>query len=234
MKYKVVGKPVTRKDVVNKVTGQTKFGADVNLPGQLYGAVCRSPYPHARIKNINTEKARQLPGVRAIVTGQDYPFVYGQFIEDQPIIALDRVRYQGEPVALVAAEDLLTAKEAVRLIEVDYEPLPVINSIDQALENKTLLHEDWSKYNIPGACRPVQNTNIGDTFTLRKGDVNQGFKDSDLVLENKFSCSMLQHTTIETHIATAQVDRVTEEITVYTPAQFFKLFNSNRCSYVIA
>ena len=127
-------------------------------------------------------------------------------------------------MALVAAEDLLTAKEAARLIEVEYEPLPVVNSIDEALTNETLLHEDWSKYNISGACHPVQNTNIGDIFTLRKGDIEQGFMESDLIIENKFSCSMLQHTTIETHTATACVNQVTGEITVYTPAQSPSLF----------
>ncbi|HHU32187.1 MAG TPA: xanthine dehydrogenase family protein molybdopterin-binding subunit [Clostridia bacterium] len=219
MDLKVVGKPVARKDAIEKVTGQTKFGADIDLPGQLYGAVCRSTYPHATIKNVNTEMALKLPGVRAVITGKDYTKLYGQFIEDQPVIAFDKVRYQGEPVALVAAEDLLTAQEAARLIEIEYEPLPVVNSIDEALTNETLLHEDWSKYNIPGACHPVQNTNIGDTFTLRKGDIEQGFKESDLVVENKFSCSMLQHTTIETHTATAYVNQITGEITVYTPAQ---------------
>ena len=219
MDYRFVGKPVIRKDAIEKVTGQAKFGADIDFPGQLYGAVCRSPYPHARIISINTEKAKKLPGVRVIVTGKDCPLLYGQFIEDQPVIAFDKVRYQGEPVALVAAEDLQTAQEAVRLIEVEYEPLPVVNSIEEALSNKTLLHEDWSKYHVSAACHPIQNTNIGDTFTLRKGDVEQGFQESDLVIENSFSCSMLQHTTIEPHTATAQVNNATGEIIVYTPAQ---------------
>ncbi|WP_227762099.1 xanthine dehydrogenase family protein molybdopterin-binding subunit [Zhaonella formicivorans] len=219
MEHQVVGKSIPRKDGVQKVTGSALFGADISLPGQLYGAVCRSPYPHAKIKAVHTELARKLPGVRVVLTGADFNKLFGQFIEDQPIIAYDKVRYQGEPVALVAAEDLHTAQEAVRLIEVEYEPLPVVNTIEEALQNETLLHEDWSAYNIVGACHPVPKTNIGDTFTLRKGDVEQGFAESDLVLENEFFCSMLQHTTIETHSALAFADRATGEITVYTPAQ---------------
>ena len=154
-----------------------------------------------------------------MLTGADYNKLFGQYIEDQPIIAYDKVRYQGEPVALVAADDLLTAQEAVRLIEVEYELLPVINSVEEALQNETLLHEDWSKYNIISACNPVQNTNIGDTFTLRKGDVTQGFAESDLVVESEFSCGMLQHTTIETHSTVAHVNKATGEITVYSPVQ---------------
>lgn len=219
MTHHVVGKSIARRDAVEKVTGRAVFGADLNIPGQLYGAVCRSPYPHARIKSVNAQAAKKLPGVRAVLTGREFTKLFGQFIEDQPIIAYDKVRYQGEPVALVAAEDPHTAKEAVGLIEVEYEPLTVVNSIEEALENRTLLHEDWDSYNIVGACQPIPDTNIGDTFTLRKGNVQQGFAQSDLVLENSFSCAMLQHTTIETHTATALVDRATGEITVYTPTQ---------------
>lgn len=132
----VVGHTQLRKDAVEKVTGAALYGADVNFPGQLYGALTRSPHPHARIKAVRVEKAKAVPGVRAVVTGADYPEPYGQFIADQPIIALDKVRYQGEPVAAVAAETEEAAREAAALVEVDYEPLPVVNT----LEELSLIH----------------------------------------------------------------------------------------------
>lgn len=218
MSYDIVGKSIPRKDGIEKVTGKAMYGADYNLPGQLYGAVCRSPYAHARIKSIHTEKARSLPGVKAVVTGQDHKALYGQFFIDQPILAFDKVRYQGEPVAAVAAEDEFTAMEAVRLIEVEYEELPVVDSIETALEAKILVHDTWDDYVTHGAAAK-NGTNICDVFTLRKGDVEEGFKDADLVVENEFRCSMLQHTVIETHAALASADRSTGEIVVYTPAQ---------------
>ncbi|WP_213951007.1 xanthine dehydrogenase family protein molybdopterin-binding subunit [Tepidanaerobacter syntrophicus] len=219
MDHKVVGRSIQRKDGVKKVTGNAIFGADIDLPGQLYGAVCRSPYPHAKIKAVHKKKALELPGVYVVLTGAECDKLFGQYIEDQPVIAREKVRYQGEPVALVAADNFLTAQEAASLIEVEYEPLPVIDSVEDALKNEILLHEDWSKYNIVGDCHPVKSTNIGDIFTLSKGDVNKGFMESDLIVESEFSCSMLQHTTIETHCATAYVNKSTREITVYSPAQ---------------
>ena len=93
----VIGHTQIRKDALEKVTGAAQYGADMNLAGQLYGAVAHSPHPHARIKAVRTDKARAVPGVRAVITGADFPEPYGQFIADQPIIALDKVRYQWPP-----------------------------------------------------------------------------------------------------------------------------------------
>lgn len=217
--HKAVGLSLIRKDGLEKVTGSANYGADVNLFGQLYGAVCRSPHPHARILRVDTGKASSLSGVITILTGMEFQRRYGQYAADQPIIAFEKVRYQGEPVALVAAEDKRTALEAVRLIEVEYEQLPVISSIEDALAGDILLHKRWSDYEISDACHPIEGTNIGDTFTLRKGDVEQGFRESDQVFENEFCCSMLQHATIETHSSLAVVNQKTDCITVYTPTQ---------------
>ena len=129
----VVGHSQIRKDAVAKVTGTAQYGADVNFPNQLYGALTRSPYPHARILSVRTEKALALPGVFTVITGKDYPEPYGQFIADQPILALDKVRYQGEPVAAVAAETEAIARQAAKLVEVDYEQLPVVNTIEESM-----------------------------------------------------------------------------------------------------
>ena len=100
---RVIGHTQIRKGGIAKVTGTAQYGADVDLPGQLYAAVARSPYPHARILRIDTQEAAVLPGVRAVITGADCPTLFGSFIADQPIVAREKVRYQGEPVAAVAA-----------------------------------------------------------------------------------------------------------------------------------
>ena len=215
----VIGKTQIRKDGIAKVTGATEYGADVNFPGQLYGVMTRSPYGHAKILSVNTEKAEAVPGVRVVLTGKDYPEPYGQFIADQPIIALDKVRYQGEPVAAVAAETEEAAREAAGLVEVEYEPLPVVNDLEESMKNETLIHEDWSKYECSSACFPKQGTNIGDEFHLVKGDVDKGFAEADLVVESKFRCGQLQHTLIETHTATAIANPLTQEIQVWSPNQ---------------
>lgn len=215
----IVGHSQVRKDGIEKVTGAARYGADVNFPGQLYGALARSPHPHARILSINTDKARAVPGVRAIITGRDYPVPYGQFIADQPIIALDKVRYQGEPVAGIAAETEAAAREAAALVEVEYELLPVVNTLEDSMKNEILIHEDWSQYDCSSVCFPVQGTNIGDQFHLKKGDVAKGFAEADLVVESKFRCGQLQHTLIETHTATAIANPITQEIQVWTPNQ---------------
>lgn len=215
----IVGHSQVRKDGIEKVTGAARYGADVNFPGQLYGALARSPHPHARILSINTDKARAVPGVRVIITGKDYPVPYGQFIADQPIIALDKVRYQGEPVAGIAADSEAAAREAAALVEVEYELLPVVNTLEDSIKNETLIHEDWSQYDCSSVCFPVQGTNIGDQFHLKKGDVDKGFAEADLVVESKFRCGQLQHTLIETHTATAIANPITQEIQVWTPNQ---------------
>ncbi|HHX77693.1 MAG TPA: xanthine dehydrogenase family protein molybdopterin-binding subunit, partial [Firmicutes bacterium] len=119
MALKVVGKGVTRVDVLSKVTGQAVFGADVYLPGMLYGKVLRSPLPHALIKKIDVSRARDLPGVRAVVTGDEFPYLGGEAIKDMPFLARGKVRFAGEPVAAVAAVDEETAARAIELIEVE-------------------------------------------------------------------------------------------------------------------
>ena len=130
----IIGSSISRKDGENKVTGKTRFGADYSLPGQLYAAVYHSPHAHARILSLDTEKARTYPGVRAVITGEDCPGYYGSFICDQPILAHDKVVYKGQPVAAVAADTERIAREAVRLIEAEYELLPIVDSIEDAIK----------------------------------------------------------------------------------------------------
>ena len=215
----VIGHTQVRKGGIAKVTGTAKFGADVNLPGQLYGAVLHSPHAHARILSIDIEKARTLPGVRAVIIGSDFPTLYGSFIADQPIVAQEKVRYQGEPVAAVAADTEEIAHEAVSLIQVEYAPLPVVNDLAESMKNEVLIHEDWSRYDCSSACFPIQGTNVGDQFHLKKGNPDQGFAEADEILESEFTCGMLQHTTIETHTATAEADPISGDIHVWAPSQ---------------
>jgi len=216
--YHVIGKSIQRKDIRGKVTGSTVYGADIFLPRMLYAAVCRSPYSHARILNVDTSKAEKLPGVKVILTGKDNIGYFGQFIQDQPILARDKVRYEGEPVAAVAAEDLDTAAEAVKLIKVDYEPLtPVVDSW-QALEpGAPLVHEKWADYKMTSAATPKEGTNICDHFHLVKGNVEEGFEHSDIIVENDYEGKMVQHATIEPHCATALYNE--NGLTFWTPAQ---------------
>src|SRR5438132_7291139 len=121
----VIGKPATRVDVNEKVTGEAIYGYDLVLPNMLYGKTLFSTKAHAKIKKINTEKAKQLPGVVAVVTGADAPWTHGESIKDKPFLAQGKVRYIGEPIAAVAAEDEDIAQAAVKLIEVVYQELPV-------------------------------------------------------------------------------------------------------------
>ncbi len=121
---KVVGHPVTRVDAKEKVTGETVYGYDLAFPNMLHGKVLFSPKPHAKIKRIDTQKAKKYPGVVAVITGKDTPWTHGEAIKDKPFLAQGKVRFIGEPVAAVAAVDEDTAQAAVKLIEVDYEDLP--------------------------------------------------------------------------------------------------------------
>jgi len=212
-----IGECLPRKDGRAKVTGKSKFGADCNVTGQLYAAVLRSPHGHAKILSVDLSAAKKLQGVRAALCGADCGIRFGHMLVDQPVLAIGKARYYGEPVAAVAAEDLRTAREAVRLINVEYEPLPLVETIDDALAKKALVHEDWSRYAALGGVHPVIDTNIVDTFVLRHGDIDKGFNEADVVVENEFYCGMIQHTPIETHAAIADADE--QGCHVYSPAQ---------------
>src|SRR5918995_2874387 len=168
----VIGKPVTRVDVNEKVTGQAIYGYDLVLPNMVYGKVLFSPKAHAKIKRMNTEKAKQLPGVVAVVTGKDAPWTHGESIKEKPFLAQGKVRYIGEPVAAVAAEDEDTAQAAVKLIEVEYEDLPIYVDPEQASKADAIaIHEDFPKYRKAEFIVPGSNANVAEHFKLRTGDV---------------------------------------------------------------
>ncbi|MFC1872003.1 xanthine dehydrogenase family protein molybdopterin-binding subunit, partial [Chloroflexota bacterium] len=176
--YNLVGKRVPRTDSIEKVRGEARFTADLSLPGMLHGKILRSPYPHARLLNINTSKAEKLLGVKAVITGKRDPLPYDwgvfPYTRDFQLLPIDRVRYIGQEVAAIAAVDEDTAQEALELIEVQYEPLPAVFDPEDAMkEGAPLIHEKK-----PG--------NICVHVRVDEGEVDQALAEADLVLEGSF------------------------------------------------
>lgn len=212
----VIGKPVTRVDANEKVTGQIVYGYDLVLPNMLYGKTLFSTKAHAKIKKIATAKAKALPGVVAVVTGEEAPWTHGESIKDKPFLAQGVVRYIGEPVAAVAAEDEDTAQAAVKLIDVEYEDLPVYTDPEAAAKpDAYAIHQDFSKYRKVDFIVPGPGPNVAEHFKLRTGDVAKGFAESDLVLEEKYFVPMIQHAAMEPHSAHAQWDQETGRLTIW-------------------
>jgi CO/xanthine dehydrogenase Mo-binding subunit len=202
--FRYVGQSIARVDGVEKVTGKAKFTGDLKISGMLHGKILRSPYPHARIKAIDASRAEALPGVAAVLTAADISNTH-PYYNGRPVIAIDKVRYVGEPVAAVAAVDLRTAEEALALIHVDYEELPAAVGLDAArAKSAPLIHDDAAN-NICGHER------------VEKGNVDQGFAESDEIIEETFTFPMVYHYALEPHSVIAQFDD--EGITVWSSAQ---------------
>jgi CO/xanthine dehydrogenase Mo-binding subunit len=204
--FATVGKSVIRLDARDKVRGVATYIVDMKFAGMLHGKVLYSKFPHAHIVRIDTAGAKRLPGVKAVITGKDMPFLHGESLHDQPFLAVGKVRYMGEAVAAVAAVDEETAEEALDLIEVEYEELPaVLNPIDAMKQGASLLHEKLGEYYHPPVITPVPGTNICNYTQVRKGDIEQGFKEADHIFEDTFTTQMTQHATIEPHAAVCKV-----------------------------
>lgn len=205
MAQEFVGQALVRSDAVDKVTGSAMYVADIRLPGMLYGRVLRSPHPHARIVSVQAGAALKVPGVIAVVTGQELDALGGEAVRDMPFVARHRARYVGEPVAVVAAVEEKIAEEALKLIEVDYEELPaVFDPVDAVQPGAPLIHEEVGHYTHIGAIRPVPRSNIAHYSEERQGDVERGFGESDYVFEDTFRIHTVQHGQIEPHCAIAQ------------------------------
>jgi CO/xanthine dehydrogenase Mo-binding subunit len=203
---KYVGHSVPRVDGIEKVTGTAKFVGDIVVPGMLYGKILRSTYPHARIRSIHTAAAEALFGVVAVLTEADIADL-NPIYNGRPVIAMKKVRYIGEPVAAVAAQDLATAEEALSLIDVDYEELPAVTGIEAALKNDApLVHEE-------------KGGNIGTHEKVNRGNVDEGFAQSAVVAEDTFTFPMVYQYAMEPHSAIAHYDIASDEITVWSSAQ---------------
>ena len=194
---KVVGKPFRKVDARSKCTGQTKFADDIVLPRMLYAKILRSTEPHATIKSINTTKARALPGVFSVLTGEDLPIPYGilPVSQDERALCIDRVRFVGDPVAAVAAIDEDTAFEAINLIEVEYEKLQTITSIEEGV----MIDE-------PRIQNYGDGGNVHKKVALEFGDLDAGFAEADLIREDIFFYEGNTHLPMEQHASVAHCD----------------------------
>jgi CO/xanthine dehydrogenase Mo-binding subunit len=188
-RYRVLGKAIPRVDGVMKVTGAAKYTADLSVPGMLWGKTLKSPHLHARIVRIDTKAALELPGVYAVITGADtVGHLYGRSLRDIPPLAHDRVRYAGERVAAVAADDEDIAEQALGLIEVEYEELPAVLDTQAAMmADAPILHPDFNSY--AGIRAPLdQPSNAYIQTSFEKGDIEKAFAEADFVVENTYRC----------------------------------------------
>lgn len=221
---KVVGQGLPRVEILEKVTGQSVFGADVRLPSPiLFGKILGSPHAHARIRSIDTSKAERLPGVKAVVTAQDLPPVrFGRFVRDEEYFARTKVRLVGDRIAAVAAVDEETVEEALRLIKVDYEVLPqVTDALEAMREGAPLIHEEYDQYHAISMMEGRKGNICYHKETVQ-GDIARGFQEADRIFEHRFYAPMVHQTYIEPHAVLARVD-ASGKATVWIPtqAQFF-------------
>jgi len=208
MEFQTIGKRTPYVGGEDLVTGRAIYADDLRLPGMLIGRILRSPLPHARILKVDVSKARRVPGVVAVITGQDVATRYGILPvgQDETALAVDRVRYVGEGVAAVAAESIEAAEEALERIEVVYEPLPAYFDALEAMQAPPpWIHDD----------RP---NNILREYHHHFGDVERGFAEADYVREHYFFCPRLNHAAMEPHSAVAQYD-LQGRLTVWSSTQ---------------
>ena len=222
--FNVVGTRPIRHDGLEKVTGSARYGADINLPGLLHGKVLRSPHPHARIKSIDPTRALALPGVKAVVTSTEMAQPRGALVDlgegammnprflSNNCLAADKVLYKGHAVAAVAATSPHIAEQALSLIDVDYEVLPfVVDLLDAMKEDAPVLHErllNATDANVrPGGLRTedddTPSTNIANHFVFELGDCEKGFQEADVIVEREFRTQSVHQGYIEPHAATA-------------------------------
>jgi CO/xanthine dehydrogenase Mo-binding subunit len=203
----VVGKSTPRVEGESKVTGKAQYSADLKLPDTLWGRCLRSPIAYGRIKKIDTSKVWQVPGVKAVITGYDVPGLrIGRCIYDTPVMADGIVRFIGEKVAAVAAETTLAAEQALELIEVEYEELePLLDPLEAGRPEAPVLHPDLLSYK--GLPVPVEKPgNVFAYLKWGKGDIEEGFKQADLIVENTFTTQVTHQSYLEPHACVVKAD----------------------------
>ncbi len=232
--YHVLGTRPIRHDGLDKVTGAARYGADMQLPGMLHGKILRSPHAHACIRSIDTSKAEALPGVRAVATAQDFPIIAVQDIDfaqlqgnarmiAENVLAHHKVLYQGHAVAAVAASSRHIAEEAIALIEVDYEVLPTVLTVHDAMQDDApLLHENMTtRFRVERFARGDDTgvkSNIAGHIQHKLGDVEKGFQEADVIVEREFHTQTVHHGYIEPHVTTASWSR-DGHVTIWTSTQ---------------
>jgi CO/xanthine dehydrogenase Mo-binding subunit len=206
MEERIVDTDVRRLDAPEKVTGHAVYAADLNLPGMLIGRILRSSVPHARIKKIHCDRALSIPGVAAVITAGDFPdATIGLLIQDETVMARDKIRYIGEPVAAVAAVDAETAMRALALIELELDELPAVFDFAHSIDEKApLIHEHFKAY--PSRMPTNGTGNICLNPTIKKGNLEQGFAESDEIFEDTYTVPVVHHAAIEPRAVVADVD----------------------------
>lgn len=210
---KYVGVSVPRVDGVKKVTGAAKYVGDMKWPRMLYAKCVKSPYAHAKIVSIDVSAAKALKGVHDVITGDYYTKRGGLYLEDKNFLAVNTVKFYGEPVVAVAAETPEIAEEACDLVKVEYEPLPVINNpMEGMAKDAVLIHPELHTYKVVPIFHPQAHTNISHHHIIRKGDADAAFKyaeehpDEYYITEHEYHVPHVQHTPIENHVAVAQYE----------------------------
>lgn len=196
----LIGKRVPPIDGFEKVTGTATYAFDVDIPGMVYVKLVTSPYAHARILKIDASEALKVPGVIAVFTGKDFPFRVGIYVGDRDMLAIDKALWVGHPVAAVVAETMEAAEKAAELVEVEYEELPAVFDVEEALKpDAPVIHEKLGEYRVfPGLFKPVPGTNQANTFKLKKGNVKEGFEKADVIIEGEFFMPFTSHSYMET------------------------------------
>jgi CO/xanthine dehydrogenase Mo-binding subunit len=217
---KFVGQDEVRIDGPAKVSGAAQYIDDLEFgPGLLYAEIIESPYAHAQILNIDTKRAEREPGVVKVVTGKDFPYSFGLYMQDRYVFAQDRVRFVGEQVAAVIARDIVSAKRAAKYVKVKYKELTPVLTVDDALrQNSILLHPNLKEYKHVPWFFPQADTNIAHWRKVRKGNMDEGFKEADLVFEDTYTVPRYAHCAIETHGAVGLCD-LEGRLTVWASSQ---------------
>jgi CO/xanthine dehydrogenase Mo-binding subunit len=243
---KVVGTRPIRPDGVDKVTGRANFGADMTMPGMLWGKIKRSPHAHARIVSINFDKALALPGVKAVISRADFPDITPERarigaaphnLRDLSLncMAKGKVLYEGHAVAAVAATSPVIADQAVDLIEVEYQVLPHVMDVEAAMaENAPLLHDDVFTAGIEPA--PIKPSNVTKVVRFAKGDVEAGFAEADIVVERRYTTKPVHQAYIEPHACVVSV-AADGQTTIFSSSQgqfMVRAYTSRICGAEIA
>src|SRR6267154_6716655 len=212
--FSIIGKPIAMLDSAGKTTGQGKYTDDLSVPGMLTGKILHSPYPHARIKKIDTSKAEVVDGVVCVVTGPDAPNKYGILPvgHDETALAVEKVRYVGDNVACVVATSESTAEQALELIDVEYELLPAWFDPEDSMKAE----QDW--------IHPQRPNNIEKDYHHAFGDPDKGFAEADLVIEHRYLAAEVTHAAMEPHstLASFEIDSQTGQpgrLTVWSSTQ---------------
>ena len=217
MSYQIIGQPVPRIDNTGKVTGESRYTADILLPGTLWAKTLRSPYSHACIVRLDTARAEKAPGVRAALSGNDVRgILYGRRYRDISVLAQERVRFMGERVAAVAADTLEQAEQALDLIQVEYAELPAVLDPIAALESGApIIHPDVNSYKgLPKPLDKPSNAFVHDVST--RGDIGEGFAQSDFIVENTYTVPRVHQAFLEPHCCLVWIDDQ-ERVQMWSP-----------------